>query len=403
MDAVIYATEIVKKLVHAGYIAYFAGGWVRDYVMDQPSTDIDIATSAPPPVILDLFPKTIQVGLHFGVVIVACNSHQFEVATFRKDVGGDGRRPEKIEMTTAQEDATRRDFTINGLFFDPIEKKIYDFVNGIEDIEKGIIRTIGSPFDRFVEDRLRMIRAIRFAAKFGFSIDRDTQEAIAENADTLFPSVAMERLWQEFVKMSDTPHFDHALVEMRRLNLLQVIFPILEGVHLQDIKKRVSSFVHMPKESTPTVLYLFELFPDIDLEGIADICQMLRISVRERKIVEYAWWLRQAIIGQENDRVKLTHLYANPLFKICFPVVLARYGDDLRFELLQRHEKMQMQLKRHVERVAHKKPLITAALLSEEGIAPGVVMGKLLKDAERLSIENNLDDPCEVMKLLQRE
>ena len=138
MDAQAHATEIVKKLNKAGYIAYFAGGWVRDHVMKHPSSDIDIATNAPPEKILDLFPRTILVGLAFGVVIVSVNGHQFEVSTFRKDIGyADGRKPLKIELATPQEDAQRRDFTINGMFYDPQEETIYDYVHGVEDIKRG--------------------------------------------------------------------------------------------------------------------------------------------------------------------------------------------------------------------------------------------------------------------------
>jgi len=132
-EAFAHARAIVTKLVRTGYIAYFAGGWVRDYVMGHPSEDIDIATNASPAEIMDLFPHTILVGLAFGVVIVVIEGHQFEVATFRKDVGYlDGRHPSGIEMSTPQEDALRRDFTINGMFYDPLEEVIHDFVQGGE-------------------------------------------------------------------------------------------------------------------------------------------------------------------------------------------------------------------------------------------------------------------------------
>lgn len=158
-DAYHIAKLIVLKLHRAGFIAYFAGGWVRDYVMDHPSEDIDIATDATPAQIMDLFPHTVLVGLAFGVVIVVSDGHQFEVATFRKDLHyADGRHPQGIEMSTPREDALRRDFTINGMFYDPIEELIHDFVHGQDDIRQGIIRTIGDPYERFFEDRLRMLR-----------------------------------------------------------------------------------------------------------------------------------------------------------------------------------------------------------------------------------------------------
>ena len=171
------ATAIVRKLVAAGYTAYFAGGWVRDYLMGHPSEDIDLATDAPPEKIIDLFPKTLLVGVAFGVVVVIVDGHQFEVATFRRDIDyADGRKPSKIELSTAEEDAFRRDFTINGMFYDPLTNQILDYVGGQEDLKKKIIRAIGNPHKRIQEDRLRMIRAVRLSCRFDFQIEEKTKE-----------------------------------------------------------------------------------------------------------------------------------------------------------------------------------------------------------------------------------
>jgi len=231
--------------------------------MKHPSDDIDIATDAPTEEILNLFPRTILVGLSFGVVVVVLDGHQFEVATFRRDIGyADGRKPTRVERSSPEEDASRRDFTINGMFYDPVEEVVHDFVNGAEDIKLGIIRTIGDPYQRFAEDRLRMIRAVRFSSRFGFTIDQDTQDAIRANADTLFPAVAMERVWQEFCKMVRFPNVDHAIIELHRLELLQVIFPQLQGVHLNEIKKRVAHISHYPPTTDP-FLHMLALFPGI--------------------------------------------------------------------------------------------------------------------------------------------
>ena len=262
MDAELIAKEIVYKLVKAGHVAYFAGGWVRDYIMDHPSNDIDIATDAPPDKILDLFPRTILVGLSFGIVVVLVDSHQFHLSTFRKDFQYlDGRHPEGVEFTTAEEDAKRRDFTLNGMFYDPLQEVIHDFVGGMQDIKKKLIRAIGNPYERILEDRLRMIRAVRFAARFGFTIDQETQQAIRENADTLFPAVAMERVWDELTKMAGGPHFDQALIEMDRLGLLSVIFPDLKGVKSNEIRKRVSSFPFFPKRIHRAYYFSLSYFP----------------------------------------------------------------------------------------------------------------------------------------------
>lgn len=153
MDAYSTGCQIIEKLYQHGYLAYFAGGWVRDFLLGHPSSDIDIATSATPREIESLFSKTIPVGAQFGIVVVIEKKHQFEVATFRKDAEyKDGRRPISIELASPEEDAKRRDFTINGMFYDPIQRRILDYVNGQEDLNLGIIRAIGNPHERFLED-----------------------------------------------------------------------------------------------------------------------------------------------------------------------------------------------------------------------------------------------------------
>ena len=170
----------------------------------------------------------------------------------------DGRHPQGIEMSTPLEDALRRDFTINGMFYDPLEEVIHDYVIGQEDIRLGLIRTIGNPHERFFEDRLRMLRAFRFSARFGFAIDFETQEAIRENADQLFPAVAMESVWQEFNKMVAYPRFDQALIEMHRLTLLDVIFPEITDMHIKELRQKIQHF-HLFPSPCPTILYLMEI------------------------------------------------------------------------------------------------------------------------------------------------
>ncbi|MBS4167737.1 CCA tRNA nucleotidyltransferase [Parachlamydia sp. AcF125] len=404
-EAQIHATEIVKKLVKAGYIAYFAGGWVRDYLMGHPSADIDIATNAPPEKILDLFPHTLLVGLAFGVVIVLIEGHQFEVSTFRQDFDyEDGRKPSKIQLSTPQEDAQRRDFTINGLFYDPLEETIFDYVHGVADLQKGIIRTIGNPQERFFEDRLRMVRAIRFASRFGFTIDVETQEAIIENAPTLFPSVAMERIWQEFCKMSHSPSFDHALIELHRLQLLPEIFPILAKTHLNDIKQRVKNFPFYPRE-TPTVLYLVQLFAEHPLSTLLDIFKGLKTSNRDCHLIE-VYLKGQTLLGSKNVSERLVewaHYYALPEAQICLEVLTAN-GSTLeeRSNLASFHAHQKEKLRKHIERIRDKNPLVSSTFLREQGIMPSKQMGLLLKQAEEIAILNNLENPQDVLLLLKQ-
>lgn len=403
MDARHYATEIVKKLVAHGHTAYFAGGWVRDYLMGHPSSDIDIATDAPPEKILDLFPHTILVGLAFGVVIVVIQGHQFEVSTFRKDIEYlNGRTPEKIELSTPEEDAKRRDFTINGMFYDPLADEIHDFVHGLEDIKRGIIRTIGIPQERFMEDRLRMIRAIRFSSRFGFPIEQKTQEGIIENADTLFPAVAMERVWQEFCKMALGPNFDHALIELHRLGLLPVIFPSLKHVHLRDIKEHVKAIPRFPKK-TPPVASLLELFPFASLEEIQETLITLRCSNQELKLSEFMLNAKAFLNRVEKIKVsdvELAHYYAHPDSELGLNVFAAHLQSPEDLVFLKKHKLIKERLKAHVERISLKKPLITGAMLKEMGVVPGVQMGKLLKEAEGLAITHDLHHEQSILKLL---
>jgi poly(A) polymerase len=405
-DTFTHAKTIVSKLVRAGYTAYFAGGWVRDYVMGHPSEDIDIATNAAPVEIMDLFPQTILVGLAFGVVIVMIEGHQFEVATFRKDLRYiDGRHPEGIEMSTPLEDALRRDFTINGMFYDPLEEVIHDFVHGQEDIRRGIICTIGDPHERFFEDRLRMLRAFRFAARFAFAIDPETQEAIRENADKLFPAVAMERVWQEFNKMVAYPRFDQAIIDMHRLTLLDVIFPEIAGMHIKELRQRVKHFSQFPNHC-PTILYLMEILVSLPFAQKMEIAKRLKASNKDFKLLEFIEMLDQAVMHEQQkgevDLHRWATLFANPDWEMGIHVLATHYADHEHERLFQKYAERFRQLEPHIQRMRGGKPLVTAALLQQQGISPGKQMGALLKEAERIAVNENVNEPALVLTKLSQ-
>lgn len=199
------ALRIVERLRDCGEVAYFAGGWVRDHLLGRPSGDIDIATSAHPGRIADLFPRTVPVGVQFGVMIVVESGIPFEVATFRSDgVYVDGRRPETVSFSSPREDASRRDFTINGLFFDPLGNEVIDFVGGREDLDRGVLRSIGDPVRRFLEDKLRLLRGVRFAAVLGLRIEEGTWEAMCRMAP-MVGEVSGERIRVELTKIFCSP------------------------------------------------------------------------------------------------------------------------------------------------------------------------------------------------------
>src|SRR5919201_2985716 len=179
------ARKVAARLRQEGHIAYFAGGCVRDMVRGLTPKDYDIATDARPDVVQKLFPRTYAVGAHFGVIIVVENNFQFEVATFRSDEAYiDGRHPSTVHFSSPEEDAKRRDFTINGMFYDPVAEKVIDLVGGRADIDAKLVRAIGEPAKRFAEDRLRMLRAVRFATVLDYQIDQKTWDALVASASS---------------------------------------------------------------------------------------------------------------------------------------------------------------------------------------------------------------------------
>ncbi len=221
------AVAVVERLRSAGFEALWAGGCVRDLLVGKDPKDFDVATSAHPPQVQKLFKRTISVGESFGVVRVLGRPYDVEVATFRSDGQYvDGRRPTSVTFANAELDAQRRDFTINGLFYDPISRELIDYVGGERDLDAGIIRAIGNPADRIAEDKLRMLRAIRFTARFGFSLDDATRTAIIDHASEI-TSVSAERIFQEVRQMLEAPSRVHAIEMMSDTGLSPFVWPDL--------------------------------------------------------------------------------------------------------------------------------------------------------------------------------
>ena len=194
-----FAVEVVTRLRHAGYQALWAGGCVRDLLMGHSPADYDVATSATPEQVMDLFARTVPVGISFGVVRVqgSREAGEVEVATFRNDDAYiDGRRPTSVTYSSPEQDAARRDFTINGMFLDPLTDEVIDYVKGREDLSRSVLRAIGDPSARFAEDKLRLLRAVRFAARFGFELEPETRKALEQMAEQVHV-VAAERICQE--------------------------------------------------------------------------------------------------------------------------------------------------------------------------------------------------------------
>ncbi len=238
------AEEIVERLRTKGFAAYFAGGCVRDLLLGRQPKDFDVATNARPDIVLEMFPKTFSVGAHFGVVLVAPESgnEEFvtEVATFRNDGAySDGRHPDAVRFSdSAEEDVKRRDFTINGMLLNPlklresgnIDASVLDFVGGREDLGAKLVRAIGEPMQRFDEDKLRMLRAVRFAARFGFEIDPRTFAAIRARASEIH-QVSRERVRDELTRMLTEGQARRAFELLDVTGLLQEVLPEITRMH----------------------------------------------------------------------------------------------------------------------------------------------------------------------------
>ncbi len=275
-----FAVDIVRKLRAVEFEAYWAGGCVRDQLLGREPHDYDVATNAEPPEIRNLFGKrrTLPIGAAFGVITVLGprDAGQIEVATFRRDARySDGRHPDSVTFSTAQEDATRRDFTINGLFFDPIEKRIIDFVDGRKDLKRQIIRAIGQPRERFTEDKLRMLRAVRFTATLDFSLDEKTLAAIREMAPEI-SVVSAERIAGEMERMLVDQNRATALRLLLESGLAAVVLP--EIVPSDGDHAKITAVIERLSEPSFPLALAALLYQRTDSQGAIGVCGRWRMS-----------------------------------------------------------------------------------------------------------------------------
>jgi poly(A) polymerase len=219
------ARRIVKRLYDAGHTAYYAGGCVRDMLRGVAPVDYDITTSARPEEVQALFRKTVAVGAQFGVIVVVDGGTEFQVATFRSDDAYiDGRHPVSVKFSSPEQDAARRDFTVNGMFFDPLRGEVIDFVKGRADLDAKILRAIGDPAARFREDRLRLLRAVRFAATLGFEVEEKTWSAVCEAAPEV-NAVSAERIREELTRIFLSPQRVRGFDLLDASGLLRAVLP----------------------------------------------------------------------------------------------------------------------------------------------------------------------------------
>jgi poly(A) polymerase len=422
------AISIVKRLREAGHIAYFNGGCVRDMVRGVEPQDIDIATSATPEQVQALFSKTVPVGAAFGVILVLLNEQQFEVATFRSDEAYvDGRRPTSVRYGSPEEDARRRDFTINGLFYDPIADQIIDFVGGRADIERKLVRTIGDPRERFTEDKLRLLRCVRFAANLEYEIDPTTFDAVKEMAAQIHV-VSAERIRDELVKILTRPHAGRGLELLDGSGLLQEILPeiaAMKGVEQPaefhpegDVFKHTRLMLDTLPANPSTVLAFAVLLHDvgkpptfvrapdrirfnehdrIGAEMTKVILRRLRFSndqiekivlcVRDHMKFQFVKEMRQA---------KLKRLMARETFPD--ELELHRIDCASSHRNLENYEFLRAKASEMPPEVLKPQPLLNGNDLLALGLKPGPLVGQILHEVEELQLEERLKTRAEALE-----
>lgn len=363
------AVKIITILRKEGYQALFAGGCVRDKILDRPAKDYDVVTDAHPKDVMRIFNRTIKVGAKFGVIIVILHKHQIEVATFRTESGyADGRHPEKVQFATAKEDASRRDFTVNGMFYDPIGKQVMDYVHGQRDIEKKIIRTIGDPDQRFGEDYLRMLRAIRFSTQLDFIIEKKTWGSITELAKKI-TNISGERIAMEFESILTNPRRAQGAAMLWQSGLTPAIFKGLKPDAAQfglDVLSRLPERIDFP-------ISLAALFADCDEKFALQTCKILRLSNAHAKHLKFLLRNRGVLLDEFLSLAQLKMIAHEPYFWDLHELqkaILHTKGQSV-FQLVNVKKRV-MELK---GKNLRPKPLLDGHELINLGVQPGPMVG----------------------------
>jgi putative nucleotidyltransferase with HDIG domain len=412
------ARRIVEKLRRHGHEALFAGGWVRDHLLGRRPKDIDIATSALPPQVHELFPHSLAVGASFGVVLVRMYGRCFEVATFRAEGPyEDGRHPSTVSFAGMREDAFRRDFTINGMFFDPLSGRVIDLVQGRKDLRHRIVRTIGLAGDRFAEDKLRMLRAVRFACALDFSIASGTAAAIRQHAPEIL-QVSWERIRDELLATLVLPSRARGLALWHELGLLEQVLPevaAMDGVSQpEDYHPEGDVFTHtraalsLLRNPSP-VLALATLLHDVGkppTHSIAErirfdghvevgaqmteaICRRLRLSSdHTEQTVDLVRNHLRFMHVQEMRRSTLRRFLRKPNF--ADHLELHRVDCRSSHRSLENYRFCRGELEAMRREPPHPERLITGRDLIGLGLRPGPLYGQILRQVEDLQLEGAL-------------
>jgi poly(A) polymerase len=428
------ARSIVERLRAKGFEALYAGGCVRDRLLGAEPHDYDVATSARPEQVEALFHRTVPVGAQFGVILVLEGDAEIQVATFRGDGAyHDGRHPESVHYTDAKGDALRRDFTINGLFYDPLKNEVLDFVQGLNDLEKHLVRAIGNPEERFSEDKLRLLRAIRFATALGFTIDPETWSALLKWAPEIH-AVSAERIREEFCKILLSPNRLHGFDLLDQSGLLRMILPEMEQLkgcdQPPDFHPEGDVFVHtrlmlslLPeKVSLPLVLSV--LFHDLGKpatrvvdetgrirfnghEGVSAemslrIMQRLRFSNEVIDAVLPAVRLHMSFKDVPNMRIAtLKRMMSRPTFDD--ELELHRVDCLGSHGMLDNHALLIAKREEFSQEPLIPSPLLTGDDLITLGWKPGPKFAEILQSVQTLQLEGKLTSRDEALRWVSSE
>jgi len=407
-----FALEVVCRLRSAGFIALWAGGCVRDLLMEREPHDYDVATSATPQQVRELFGfrHTLMVGAAFGVVIVKGSSklqEEVEVATFRTDaVYSDGRRPDSVTFSTPEKDAERRDFTINGMFFDPIAGEVIDYVGGREDLRNGVIRAIGDPHARLAEDKLRMLRAIRFAARFSFEIDSETEGAVtAHSAEVAL--VSGERIAVEFRKTLETDRAAWAVERWYATGLMQVIAPEVHE-HWEAVGNSICELLchshHGGWIARAAAMYWPIVTADnnepyaIAKNCIALLKKRLKLANEEAAALLFGLEAQSALArSSQLAWSRVQPLLIMPHINTALAILAARGASS--FELALEAKRLHEFLLWPTEKL-NPPPLLDGDILQQSGLAPGPQFRAILQNARDLQLDGKLTDLASAMRWL---
>ena len=432
------ALDVVRRLRNAGHDAFFAGGFARDTLLGRPVHDIDLATSAKPDEVQAMFPSSRAIGKSFGVIQVIIDKMAFDVATFRQDLDyADGRHPSTVRFTTAAGYAERRDFTVNGMFYDPTSKQVIDYVGGLDDLNRKTIRCIGEPSARFAEDHLRLLRAVRFATVLDFSIDRETWSAIRACAASI-ATVSMERVREEIIRIfMESPAPGKALHTLHDSGLLAVILPEAQAMHgveqppdfhpegdvfthtalmldlmrerspeliwsilMHDIAKPVTHAI-LPDKKTGEPRITFRGHADVGARMAEDIMRRFKCSNDEIEAVVTAvkHHMRFADIPNMRD-AKLRRWVGSENFPL--ELELHRIDCSASHNDLKLYDMVEAFREKLAAEPVLPEPLLRGRDLIDAGIPPGPHLGKLLQAAYDAQLDGEFTDKESALAWLKK-